>query len=443
MKPAGYIILMIILLTSFSVFNASASEEADLLNSIKNNDALLSVEIRTEQSEDIFFEGDEVSFLLVSSEDCYVIALWLTADGNCTVLLPNRSHPEFHISGGSKYEIPGFKMDKIKLEGPEGIHRIKAIATIDEHIFDSFPGLPEGQDFFVIKSENVSSELKEIKKWLNNTSADKWATYDLKFTVMENLETTPVAVGTPNINPELLSLTGTDPNGAGIDVEAMTAQGYNYYSEKKYDKAIEAFEKVIKADSNHLYGYYCLGLSYQAKGAFDEAIRSYKECLNHKYMEKECYMRVAEIYDQTGEKDKAYVRYKLALKVIPGYENAGSASPEESTNRRIYDLERECEKTPSLKEKRMELIAIYTELENYSAACYHLKVLLEQAVPLYKGCSMEEDRPVVEEPVEIQEAEYVSYTEPYYGADYYTYYEPYYEPYVPPPPPPIDDAPTW
>jgi len=287
------------------------------------------------------------------------------------------------------------------------------------------------------------AELKELKGWLSVTPENEWTAYDLKFMVMSNMESTPVASGTPYINPLLLDITNTDPNGvANIDVDALTEQGFNYYTEGKYEDAVRVFTKITEADKNHLYGYYCLGLSFQATGAFDEAIMAFKECLNRKYMEKECYMRVAEIYDQTGDREKAYIRYKLALKTIKDYENTGSLEVNDTTNKRIYDLEVKCENNPSDKDSRMELIAIYVKLDNFSAACYHSKILLEQAVPLYKAFSLETDKPVVEEPVEVVEAQYVPYEEPYYEADYYTYYEPYYEPYIPPPPPPPAMAPS-
>jgi len=52
--------------------------------------------------------------------------------------------------------------------------------------------------------------------------------------------------------------------------------GVNYYQAKQYDKAIEAFKKVVKLNQEKIQvtsGYFYLGVSYHLKGDYNEAIR--------------------------------------------------------------------------------------------------------------------------------------------------------------------------
>jgi len=417
----------------FLVFTAgiSYSSENDLFKNLKNEDAELFIEIGSDRQEESLFEGEEIVFCIAADRDCNIMLLRLTTEGKLVVLFPNKSHPDYEVTGGVKYQIPGFNMEKIKVEGPAGTEIIKAIASIDNSAFENLSGLSDHEGYRI--PENQEIFLQELSSNLSSISKGKWITSEIEIAVEENLD-----VNITNNTVETNSVVDYY-----IDKDFTTEnymQGCSYYSQGKYDDAINSFKKVLEENPYLGYGYYSLGLCYHAKGAFNEAISYYKLCIDHKVKERDCYIRVGEIYDEGGDKKEAYFRYKKALRITEGYEDINKIDPQDTTNRKIYELECECEKNPHDKKIRMELAVIYEKIGDFSSGNYHIKKLLEEEIPLYKPYGLEEDKPEVEEPVEIAEPVCEPY-DYYWEIEVYTYYEPYPVTYEPPQPPPILDSP--
>ncbi len=434
MKHNGYIYPAIVLFLYCAINCTTGYSSEDLTGSINNKPSSFFIEICRDNSKSLLKEGEEITFYLAASKECNVIMLWMTAGGDIIVLLPNKSHKDFYISKGFKYEIPGFNMEKIKIKGPEGIHRIKAIGTTKNDFFKTFPELKTYDGLTVIKSSQKF--LQAMSDGLKKMAADEWTTAELEFYVEENNDR-PLAAETPYVPSDIEAL---------LDYKNSTefyTQGTAYYNAKKYDDAISQFKKVIEISPDIAYGYYSLGLSYQAKGAFKEAIDYYKKCLDHGIKKTDCYLRIGEIYDQLKDKKASALRYKLALHTIEGYEKINDITASDISPEKIYELEIKCKKNPGDREGRMELAVIYEKNNNFKAENYHLKLLLKEALIDYKPCLLEKDKPEIKEPVKIEPVPYIQDNFSYEEAESYTYTEPYHTSYTPPPPPPLSGGPTW
>jgi len=428
----SFLLLVIIAVLNFTPLNAFGSS-TDLLKDINNQKSDLFIEIGTDKTENVAFEGEEIYFYLAAHKDCDLILLRLTTAGELQVIFPNKSHGGYKISGGEKYKVPGFGMEKIIIEPPGGFERIKAIATKREGFFHTLIKCSEGEDFTIISSPETF--LKTLKASLELLSPDEWVTADLEISVEENISAGPTVYPTPVVNQELQSLFDNDYT------TEFYMQGSHYYEEGNYDDAIKMFKKVIETSPGLAFGYYSLGLSYQAKGAFSEAIEYYKKCLDQGINERDCYIRVGEIYDQMGNKKEAYLRYKKALRETEGFENINEIVPSDTGRERIYELEIKCRDNPEDKKSRMELAVIYETEGNFKGGNYHLKMLLSRAVILYEPYNPEEDKPEIVKPLSQEDPPVEDYYYDPYGA--YTYYEPYPEPYTPPPPPPAEESPAF
>ncbi|HPZ07562.1 MAG TPA: tetratricopeptide repeat protein [Candidatus Eremiobacteraeota bacterium] len=420
MKICIYILLFILL-----SLNISVASDIDIFNSINNKDSSLYLEMRTNKEQNAAVEGDDIVFYMAASKDCNIILIRITTAGEWIVLFPNKSHPDFQALGGSRYEIPGFNMGKIIITPPGGTEKIKAIAATCDDLFNDLLDISGKEDFTRIKSPG--NFLKKLQDKLSYLPKEEWGTADLSVSV-ESFSSGPTVTSTPYINPEIENL--TKHNYA----DEYYMQGVSYYEQKKYDKSIEQFKKVIKVSPNMAYAYYSLGLAYQAKGAFKESIQYYKKCLNNGIKERDCYIRVGEIYDQLGDKKEAYLRYKLALHITEGYRNIKDISPEDKGKQKIYDLEMLCSKNPADKDSRVELAVIYEKLDKFKAGCYHLKMLLKQSIPLYEPYALTKDKPSIEKPLPPEPPSV-------YYIETYTYSAPYIKPYIPPPPPPAKESP--
>jgi len=314
--------------------------ETDLLNSINNTDSKLFIELGTDKNEKNLFEGDKIIFYLVANQDCNIILLRINTKGETIVLFPNKSHPGYNVTAGSKYKIPGLNMEEILIDGPGGIERIKAIATTRD---DFFQTLPESYgDFPDLKSPKIF--LEKLKTDLKILQKDEWATASIEFSV-EGSVVIPSGTPGPSVKPDISNILKYDQSSE------YYAQGAAYYEQGKYDKAIEYFSKVVKTSPNVAFGYYSLGLSYQAKGAFKEALEYYKKCINQSVKERDCYIRLGEIYDETKNKKEAYLRYKKALRLTQGYEKINKINPSDTGPKKIYELEIKCKDKPGDKEK--------------------------------------------------------------------------------------------
>ena len=426
-----FLFAFLFILSFISVKNSFASEK-DLLKSINNQESSLFIEIGTDKTENVVFEGEEIYFYLAADKGCNFLLLRFTTGGELQLIFPNKSHPGYKVSGGEKYKIPGFGMDKFIAEGPGGFETVKAVAVTREDFFENLVPFSDEGDITIIS--NQETFLKILKQSLELLPADEWVTAELEISVegdTPNISLEP----TPHVDPELENLFQNNYK------TEFYMQGTSYYEEGKYDDAVKMFKKAIDESPDFAYAYYSLGLSYQAKGAFSEAIEYYKKCLEQGVNERDCYVRVGEIYDQTGDEKEAYFRYKKALRETKGFEDINEIIPSDTGKDRVYELEINCKDKPHDKRDRMELLNIYEDLGNFKAGNYHLKVLLSQAIVLYEPYALEEDKPEIEKPqVPVEPAPQSYYYDPYPS---YTYYEPYPEPYIPPPPPPAEESPSF
>ena len=63
------------------------------------------------------------------------------------------------------------------------------------------------------------------------------------------------------------------------EAEKHFRQGYEYYSQGKYEQAIDEYQKVIEIDPNNSPTHYNLGLVYHMQGKLDDAVVAYQKQL--------------------------------------------------------------------------------------------------------------------------------------------------------------------
>ncbi|MEQ8191493.1 MAG: DUF4384 domain-containing protein, partial [Candidatus Eremiobacterota bacterium] len=168
------IIFIISLILSFLTALKLYASEADLLESINNKKSSLSLDVKSDKSDNTAFIGDEIIFYITPSKDCNVILVMGYSSGEYEILFPNSSHPDFDCSEGTVYEIPGFNMEKIVLEGPEGTIRLKAIGTDREEVFINFSELSEG------KIKNLRDFAGKLKGRLDKIPQENWTSSELE-----------------------------------------------------------------------------------------------------------------------------------------------------------------------------------------------------------------------------------------------------------------------
>ncbi len=122
-----------------------------------------------------------------------------------------------------------------------------------------------------------------------------------------------------------------DLSNPGKNVEAITIKnaGDAYLKSGKYLEAIQQYNKALKIVPDLKSAMANLAISYQKTGNFSKAVSSFNQLLNldPEYPEV-IYYNLGELYEKTGQPDKALKNYLLSAKT--------SANPESSFQKAGY-----------------------------------------------------------------------------------------------------------
>lgn len=101
------------------------------------------------------------------------------------------------------------------------------------------------------------------------------------------------------------------------DPEMMIAVGNEYMSMKKYQKAVEIFEKIIRNEKGltHLAkAYNGCGIAYAELGKYEKAIENFEEAIKlSRYLidsGSRTYHNLGHVYELMGNKEKAKENYE-------------------------------------------------------------------------------------------------------------------------------------
>jgi len=105
--------------------------------------------------------------------------------------------------------------------------------------------------------------------------------------------------------------------GCGPDPEKSRMyfnEGIDYHYSSQFDKAIEEFNKAIKADNNNYEAYYYLGCAYFNKRQREEAKNCWLKSIEIKPDYADGYFNLGLLYKMYNDHDMACYYFKLADK---------------------------------------------------------------------------------------------------------------------------------
>jgi tetratricopeptide (TPR) repeat protein len=134
-------------------------------------------------------------------------------------------------------------------------------------------------------------------------------------------------------NAETQAELGQSYNSLGMNVEAEQAYlkavelapkksdfrarlCVNYSEWKKFDKAVECYQELVKQEPNHVY-YLSLGNAYESQGKLDEAIAAYQKSIEKKPTFTYSLYQLAYVYLKKGEPQNAIEPLRKMLEVDP------------------------------------------------------------------------------------------------------------------------------
>ena len=156
----------------------------------------------------------------------------------------------------------------------------------------------------------------------------------------------------------------------------------NYYKDKEYKKAIDAFSVILEHDENDIEVLNTMGLSYMALEDLDNAEKYFLKALNINPLQTELYINLADVY----------YKQKLFAQATDLLQYGVAKCPDNTILRhylaRIYmedtqldlaidELEAVLEKEPDNYDAYYDLGKVYFELGNYDSAIECFENILE------------------------------------------------------------------
>jgi len=180
-----------------------AGETKDLVaeaQQIRNEAKPFKIELWTEDGKAAYNVDDRVEFLFRADRDCYVTLFDIGTSGAITKLFPNKWNGSNRIEKGKTYRIPpadgGFVF---RVNGPEGLEYVKAVATLDPlHSVEKAELVPKG-DFQEFKKPEAL--IKDLSLELKQQDTKKWTETEVSFKIAKAGEPAgpvgPVSTGDP------------------------------------------------------------------------------------------------------------------------------------------------------------------------------------------------------------------------------------------------------
>lgn len=128
--------------------------------------------------------GQKIVVGFRTSRDCHLTLLNIGTSGKLTVLFPNSLHPDNFIQAGRDYRIPGEDDDfEYELQGPAGVEKLKAVATVKKVTLLESNFAPDGSLFRTVDAVAGARDIGVIKKKCAEVPPDEWAEDACEFSV--------------------------------------------------------------------------------------------------------------------------------------------------------------------------------------------------------------------------------------------------------------------
>ncbi|MEW5801403.1 MAG: tetratricopeptide repeat protein [bacterium] len=109
-----------------------------------------------------------------------------------------------------------------------------------------------------------------------------------------------------------------DPKDMIATLEYLNT-GTFYYTQGNYDKAVEQFQLMLKANPKDVFTHFVLGYIYDKQGLTDQAIQELQESIRLDPSYINAYNNLGTIYNRLGRQKEALDVFKIALQLNPDY----------------------------------------------------------------------------------------------------------------------------
>ena len=129
--------------------------------------------------------GQKIVVGFRASRDCYLTLLNVGTSGKLTVLFPNSLHPDNFIQAARDYRIPEADDDfEYELQGPPGVEKLKAVATLKKVMLLESNFAPDGSLFRTVDAASGARDIGVVQKKIAAVPKTEWAESECEFSVV-------------------------------------------------------------------------------------------------------------------------------------------------------------------------------------------------------------------------------------------------------------------
>jgi hypothetical protein len=155
--------------------------------------------------------GDPIEFSFRTDRNCYLTLIDVATEGIIRVIFPNKYSPDNFVQAGRTYNIPGDYNFRMKVTGPAGIEKVKAIATTKPmNIFEM--DFVRGDYFFFEGKPDNGVITRGIGGLASKLKKHTWSETELEFEIREAVSSEKKRALEENIGkpaPKPIPSTGT------------------------------------------------------------------------------------------------------------------------------------------------------------------------------------------------------------------------------------------
>jgi hypothetical protein len=128
--------------------------------------------------------GQKIVVGFRASKDCYLTLLNIGTSGKLTVLFPNSLHQDNSIQAGRDYRIPEAGDDfEYELQGPAGVEKLKAVATLKKVALLESNFAPDGSLFRSVDAASGARDISVVQKKVSAVPKNEWTESACEFSV--------------------------------------------------------------------------------------------------------------------------------------------------------------------------------------------------------------------------------------------------------------------
>lgn len=104
-----------------------------------------------------------------------------------------------------------------------------------------------------------------------------------------------------------------------VDIEELFLEGARTLTLKKFDEALEIFNKVIEMDPNHIKALEARAVIYMQKGEIELAENDLEKAIGIEPENARLYFRLGQVYYRKKDLDRALELFTKAIDLDPTY----------------------------------------------------------------------------------------------------------------------------